>query len=217
MNVHSQTNPPNLGTRERIQEAAVELFSRHGFEVVSLRAITEKAKANLAAVNYHFGSKQGLVEFVIEELVKPVNEERLRRLEAVESSGETTVRELLRAFFEPIITSMRIDERSLRLSQHLMTRLFNQQPEPHTDRIVNYFRETVERYLAAFSKAMPGVDLSEIFWRLHFSYGVVFNTALHPRILEKISGGRVSVSDDEHSLERLLDFCEGGFFFGLKK
>ncbi|MEJ2200328.1 MAG: TetR family transcriptional regulator, partial [Desulfuromonadaceae bacterium] len=74
-------------TKERILDAAEELFARQGFHATSLRAITGGAQVNLAAVNYHFGSKDGLLEAVFSRRLTPLNQERQRRLEAVREAA----------------------------------------------------------------------------------------------------------------------------------
>ena len=68
------------GTRERVLRSAETLFAERGFEIVSLRDITGAADANVAAVNYHFGSKEKLIDAVIERHVVPINEERMELL-----------------------------------------------------------------------------------------------------------------------------------------
>ncbi len=55
-----------LDTRERLVHAAGEMFSENGFQATSIRAISQRAKANVAAVNYHFGHKEGLYSAVLE-------------------------------------------------------------------------------------------------------------------------------------------------------
>ena len=66
------------GTRIALMEAAAALFAEKGFEVVSVREITTLARANVASVKYHFGSRVGLIDAVVARMAKPVNDERLR-------------------------------------------------------------------------------------------------------------------------------------------
>src|SRR5436305_14013735 len=94
------------GTRESLMDAAESLFSERGIQAASLRAITEQAKANLAAVHYHFGSKQGLVRAVFSRRLAPLNEERLRRLDLCLAAGGG-VEEVLRAFLAPALAMAR--------------------------------------------------------------------------------------------------------------
>ncbi|HCN76459.1 MAG TPA: TetR family transcriptional regulator, partial [Verrucomicrobiales bacterium] len=75
------------GTRERILLKAAELFAQRGFESVSLRDLTQAAEVNLAAVNYHFGSKEALIEEVVTRVMRPMNDERLRLLDAAEAAA----------------------------------------------------------------------------------------------------------------------------------
>src|SRR3990172_5629389 len=78
--------PPHE-TRTRILDAAEELFMQHGFEGTSMRLLTAKAGANLAAVNYHFGSKDALIEAVFRRRLDPMNAERIAELERLEKSA----------------------------------------------------------------------------------------------------------------------------------
>ncbi|WP_460517792.1 TetR family transcriptional regulator [Flindersiella endophytica] len=91
-----------MPTRERLIETAIELFGERGIAATSLRALTETAGTNIAAVNYHFRSKEGLLRAVIDETMRAVNAERRRRLDELEAASQPPpVPELVRAFVEP--------------------------------------------------------------------------------------------------------------------
>ncbi|NUS83332.1 MAG: helix-turn-helix transcriptional regulator, partial [Streptomyces sp.] len=92
--------PQPAPTRDRLLDAAERLFGEHGFAATSLRTVTVAAEANVAAVNYHFGSKEGLLRAVVERAMAAVNGERLRLLEELRAAGDRqpTVEELVRAF-----------------------------------------------------------------------------------------------------------------------
>src|SRR6185437_8949611 len=95
---------PQHETRTRILDAAEELFMQHGFEGTSMRLLTAKAGVNLAAVNYHFGSKDALVEAVFRRRLDPLNLARLAELEKLEAQGGTPDPEgIIRAFLSPTL------------------------------------------------------------------------------------------------------------------
>src|SRR6266699_1393796 len=99
---------PLRDTRTRVLDVAEELFGEEGIERVSIRDITDKAKVNLAAINYHFGSKEDLIVAVFERRVVPVNEARLAALNAVEKSAGKRIPKLeaiLEAFIRPAVQS----------------------------------------------------------------------------------------------------------------
>ena len=76
-------NAPHFSTKQRILDSAESLFARHGFAGASLRQVTASAQVNLAAVNYHFGSKENLINEVFRRRLDSLNEERLAALAAV--------------------------------------------------------------------------------------------------------------------------------------
>ena len=62
-----------IETRTRLLDSAEQLFAERGIDATSLRAITTAAGANLASVNYHFGSKDELFREVVSRRIGPVN------------------------------------------------------------------------------------------------------------------------------------------------
>src|SRR3954469_6513752 len=85
MTLHA-VKPPHE-TRTRILNAAEELFMQHGFEGTSMRLLTSSAGVNLAAVNYHFGSKDALIEAVFRRRLDPMNAARIAALEALQAGS----------------------------------------------------------------------------------------------------------------------------------
>src|SRR5258708_18044674 len=77
---------PQHETRTRILDTAEELFMLHGFEGTSMRLLTSSAGVNLAAVNYHFGSKDALIEALFRRRLDPMNAARLAELERLEKN-----------------------------------------------------------------------------------------------------------------------------------
>jgi AcrR family transcriptional regulator len=196
------------GTKLALIEAASGLFAEKGFEVVSVREITGRAGANVASVKYHFGSREGLIDAVVARMVTPVNEERLRRLDALE---DHSVRALLVAFFEPLFSQIQSSPLSEKLFVKLMGRVVGDRPYEFSDEVMGQFREVAGRYVPAFMKACSGLSSEDVFWRIHFSYGVLSNTLMHGDLLKKISEGKVGDEDISTTLNRVIDFCEAGF------
>ena len=96
-------------TRERILDTAEDLFANQGISGTSLRALTRAADVNLAAVHYHFGSKDELILEVLRDKIRPVNEERSRRLAALESGpDDLTLEGILVCFIEPALRVGRV-------------------------------------------------------------------------------------------------------------
>ena len=76
-----------FATRLALLDAAERLFSQNGIEGTSVREITRAARANLGAINYHFGTKDRLALEVFARRIEPVNRERIARLDALEARG----------------------------------------------------------------------------------------------------------------------------------
>jgi AcrR family transcriptional regulator len=202
-------------TPERIMEAAFRLFAEGGFEAVSLREITAEADANIAAVNYHFGSKEGLIATVLERQVRPVSVERLERLNQLEGERggrEVSVGELMEAFLAPLLT--RVSAQPERLFLKFMGRMMTERGYDLPESVMPMFREVTERFAAALGRGLPGVGKAEIFWRLHFASGVMAHLLLQGEQLQRISAGHADDPTPAEKLRRAVAFCAAGFSQG---
>src|SRR6059036_3181340 len=105
-NVRTNSRPAGQETRARILDAAERLFAEHGYDGASLRDITAQAGVNLAAVNYHFRTKESLIQAVFARRLAPVNQRRLALLDACEASaagGRLQLEEVVRALISPVL------------------------------------------------------------------------------------------------------------------
>ena len=163
----------SLVTRERLLTSSLRLFSERGYEGTSLRAITDAAGVNLAAANYHFGSKQKLLQATFQTALAPINAERIRRLEGLMNGAKPAqLTDLVRAFVEPLFLS-----EGYAYLPKLLANLFAESKEVAVPLLESTFAPVVERYMEAFAQALPGIDESELQWRLHFVVGSMLQLA----------------------------------------
>ena len=163
-------------TQDRILDAAEELFVEMGYAATSLRAIAQLADVNIAATNYHFGSKEGLLAAVINRHVEPVNSERLIRLSRLEDSKcSLTLRSLLEAFFYPLADTLPNSKLPA-----VMGRMLSE-PESLTRPIMaEQFGEVSKRFQTALERVVPGLAKDELNWRFHLMIGSMIHLLKFP-------------------------------------
>jgi AcrR family transcriptional regulator len=205
------------GTKKALLESASALFAEQGFDAVSLRDITTRAGANVASVKYHFGSKEALLDTVVVAFVAPINTERLSRLKKLLEGGDPSVSDLLRAFHEPLLSQCSEGELSERLFCKLMGRLVGERPYHFPEEVMSQFRKVAKGYVPAFRKAVPGLTIRDVFWNIHFSFGVVSHTLMHGDLLTEISQGQVKREKMDELMNRMMEFCEAGFRRGGRR
>jgi AcrR family transcriptional regulator len=181
----------NQDTRERLLDVAEHLFMVHGYDGTSMRIITGAAEVNLAAVNYHFGSKEALLREVFRRRLTWLNRERLRALDALEAqSGGAPLKPslVLEAFFG---TLLRMGEDPA-LGGMTFLRLLGRTLTEPADFIRTFFAgeyaEVIERYKLALFRALPDVPRAEIVWRLHFMLGAMSYAIAGTDILQVVTG-----------------------------
>lgn len=205
----NQTIVPTGGPKLRLVEAAEKLFAEKGFEAVSVRDITKEAGANVAAVNYHFGSRDGLVIAVISRYLMPVNQERLTRLEKAERNG-SEVREVLSAFVKPMVEQVGKSELSEKLYCQLLGRIFAEQSVSLPGELEFQTRAVVERFTKALSKKLTAFSTEELVWRLHFVVGGLIHLLTHSGFLYRVASNIAGTPSMDVTIERFLDFAEAG-------
>lgn len=171
-------------TRQRLLDAAEILFAERGFADASLRAITARAKANLAAVNYHFGSKDALIRAVFARRLEPLNAERLRRLTALEAGGRpVTVEAALAAFIEPSLRLRREGVHGERFTR-LLSRMLIDGSEASRALLRDRYASVLEQFQRTLARTLPQLSAGELRWRLYFTLGVLSFTyaSVPPRL-----------------------------------
>ena len=199
-----------MNTKDRILDAAERLFATDGFEATSLRAITAEAKVNLAAVNYHFQSKEALVQAVIGRRMGPVNARRLILLDAYEAqAGDAPVplEKILDAFLRPVVEMVGSHAHEF---VPLLGRIYTEPGEFAERTYKQQFEHLAHRFMPAFHRALPDLPRVELIWRIHFAIGALAHTMAASKMLEMMSGGNCEISDVEATLTRLKAFTSAG-------
>jgi AcrR family transcriptional regulator len=157
----------SLDTRTQILDAAERLFAERGYRGTSVRAITDLAGANLAAVTYHFGSKAGLLAAVARRVIEPITAAQCAGLDRLLArTPDPAVAELVEAFAGPLFDGMPAgDEGGARTSRLIVTIITD--PAEEMRSWTGPAEDTVrERYLAAFGRALPGLSPEELWFRV---------------------------------------------------
>ena len=207
MNVREMTEPKN--TTERLLEAAEELFARQGIRATSLKAITEFAEVNIAAVNYHFRTKDALVRAVFERSFQPLNEERLRLLMAAElaaGDGPLALESVLYALFEPMLQTWRANPNFILLAG----RIQNEPDSKLGGFMQKIYGQMIPKFLAAARKAAPDVPEPDLFFWMHFLFGGVVYTLLNSHDMERMHEGQNLLDTPDIFLQRLIAFGTSG-------
>ncbi|MFQ5655535.1 MAG: TetR/AcrR family transcriptional regulator [Planctomycetota bacterium] len=179
-------------TKDRILDAAERCFAEAGFNGTSLRTVTARAGVNLAAVHYHFGSKDGLFQAVFCRRLGPLNEERLlllRECEARAGRGAPHLEGVLEAFVTPVINLAHDPSRGGPSFVRLVGRLYSEPGERWKEIFLSQFQEVKQRFGEALGRALPDLPQAALFWRMHFAVGALAQTLLDTHRLDTISGG----------------------------
>src|SRR5690554_5818238 len=165
-------------TVTRILDTAEVLFAERGFAETSLRNITSKAKVNLAAVNYHFGSKKSLIQAVFARYLDPFTERFHATLDDLEAqyADQTIPLEVLLESMARTVLEVPAERNSLKVFMRLLGLAYSQ-AQGHLRRYIqDHYGSAFTRFTALVRKATPELPDAERFWRLHFVLGTVIFT-----------------------------------------
>ncbi len=197
-------------TKTSLLDAAENLFAQEGIHRASLRAITQSAGANLAAVHYHFGSKEALVRGVLARRLGPLNRRRIDLLDQVEAADAVpAVEDIVRAFVQPTLEMVQ-RERGGHAFARFVCRTFSEPDESFHDIVLEQFRDIVARFTTAFERSLPDLPREELFWRFHFMVGSMVHTAGLGFLAHRLSDGLCNPADLDGLTTRLVRFLTAG-------
>lgn len=196
-----------IETKARILDAAERLIAERGLDV-SLRAITTAASVNLAAVNYHFQSKDALLDAVIARRIEPINRVRLEMLDTLEGeypSGVLPLEPVLEAFLTPVLQMEAGDHVRV-----LFGRFYNL-PDEFLNRVFfRHLQPVLERFHSALGRALPGLSSGHRMACMMFTAGAMVHVMAWSKIIGAVTGGGMDVVDRKSLTEQMVTFAAAG-------
>ena len=196
---------PSDHTRSAILTAAERLYADRGFADVTLRDIVAAAGVNLAAVNYHFGSKDELIAELFVTRSLATNRERLNELKAAEEKGggRADIDAILRALVGPTLRGCLGPDREGSTAARFMIRA-SIESVPPIRRIRNREIDHLRKFAAAMRRSLPGRDEAELYWGLHFALAMSHHTIREKERLAKLSEGSCDLNDVAGIIDRVV-------------
>jgi len=199
-------------TTDRILDAAEKLFADQGFDGTSIRTIVDAAEVNLAAIHYHFRSKEALLEAVLTRRISIVNEARLKKLQEAEAAAAPhppSVEDIVRAFIVPTVEFAQRDESGATFVQ-LMSRMFTEPRFSLTNFLGRKFGDTIAHFSDALVRALPKLPREVVLWRAFFTIGAMHHLLCSPGKIDLLSKGLRDSTSDQDLTEYLVEFSVAG-------
>lgn len=163
---------PHFSTKERILAAAELLFAQHGFSETSLREVTSHADVNLAAVNYHFGSKSNLINEVFRRRLDELSRKRMSALAAAEAEHPGELDAVLAAFIEPAL-ELSLDRQGGSAFVRVIARAYAEKDDGLRQFLSDNYGHVMREFARAIAACLPALGREQLYWRLDFLAGAL--------------------------------------------
>ena len=194
-------------TKERILAAAEALFAQRGFDGASLRQLTASAGVNLAAVNYHFGSKEKLVEQVFKRRLDALNQHRLAELDKIAGQPGTTLDDVLAAYIRPALELSHEGNGSLFM--RVLARAFAEHDDTLRQFLSENYGHVMRQFTAEFARLLPHLEKAELYWRIDLVTGALTHAMSGFGMIQR----KDNVSEQQHreqTAAHLIRFAAAG-------
>jgi len=201
-------------TRKRIVSAAEKIFAQKGFRAMTLRDVTKEAKVNLAAVNYHFGSKTNLMHAVIHNRFAPINDERMRRLNAlIEQYADTPIPlyELFSALVTPLFEAAAEQPKKNSILMLIIGRAFTEPADFMCQMHKKFFSELCETFTNQIKRTCPHLSEEELHYRFYFAVSTMLGSIIEQGRFETLSKRPLEPDDMYVISEHLTRYIVAGF------
>ena len=201
-----------MSTKNKILDAAESLFADKGFNGTSLREITSLAEVNLAAVNYHFGSKKELIKAVMSRYMNELSPNLQASLLVIcQQENKPTLNEVFSAFIDPLLSLNVFRENGTSNFLQLLGRGYTDSQGFLRWFLTTQYPEVITNFVSAVQRAYPELSAEDIFWRLHFTMGTVIFTMSSSDALMDIAMNdfeqKVDISD---VIRKVIPFVASG-------
>ncbi|SFK91904.1 TetR/AcrR family transcriptional regulator [Lysobacter sp. cf310] len=199
----------HFSTKDRILGAAEELFAQFGFTGTSLRQVTSRADVNIAAVNYHFGSKENLVNEVFRRRMDDMSRQRLSALQEAVQQHPGELEPILAAFVEPAL-ALAQDRHGGAAFVRVVARAYAEKNDSLRKFLSDHYGHVLREFAKAIAAAVPGLSKEELYWRLDFLAGAL-TYAMADFGLIKRPAGVSEAAHRERAGRELIRFAAAGF------
>lgn len=196
-----------FSTKDRILNAAEALFAEQGFSATSLREVTSRADVNIAAVNYHFGSKENLVNEVFRRRMDEMSQARLTLLKAAEAEQPGQIEAILRAFIIPALGVS--TERGGVAFIRVIARAYAEKNDSLRTFLSARYGHVLREFAKALAPCLPGISKEQLYWRLDFVIGALTYAMSDFGVIKRPSGISES-AHRERATQELIAFAVAG-------
>jgi len=199
-------------TKTKILDAAEALFREQGIGATSLRTIIGRAGVNIAAIHYHFGSREEVVKSVIIRLVEPVNSKRVLLLDSLEKEyGEAPIplEKVLEAFLEPIIKMAATKPRRYKNFKELIGRIHTEPSE--IQKFMHLFQDVFNRFFSALKRTLPALNDEQLLLGFSFTMGALGSMIYKDQLIREHIARRDRTMDYDLLKNYVIRFIAGGF------
>jgi AcrR family transcriptional regulator len=200
--------PAHFSTKDRILGAAEELFAQHGFAGTSLRQVTSRADVNIAAVNYHFGSKENLVNEVFRRRMDEMSARRLAQLKTALQQHPGELEPVLAAFVEPAL-AMAQDRHGGGAFIRVIARAYAEKNDNLRKFLSDQYGHVLRDFAKAIAGCVPALGKEQLYWRLDFLSGAL-TYAMADFGLIKRPAGLTEAAHRERAARELIRFASAG-------
>ena len=199
----------HFSTKDRILHAAEELFALQGFATTSLRQVTSRADVNIAAVNYHFGSKENLVNELFRRRMEEMSKQRLAALHKATETAPSQLDAILAAFVEPAL-AMAQDRHGGGAFIRVIARAYAESNDGLRKFLSDQHGHVLREFAKAISTCVDGLSKEELYWRLDFLSGSL-TYAMADFGLIKRPNGVSEATHRQRAAKALIRFASAGF------
>ena len=197
-----------FSTKDRILGAAEELFAQHGFAGTSLRQVTTRADVNIAAVNYHFGSKENLVNEVFRRRMDEMSARRLAQLKTALQQHPGELEPVLAAFVEPAL-AMAQDRHGGGAFIRVIARAYAEKNDNLRKFLSNQYGHVLRDFAKAIAGCVPALGKEQLYWRLDFLSGALTYAMADFGMIKRPSG-LSEAAHRERAARELIRFASAG-------
>ena len=201
-----------MSTKRKILDAAESLFADKGFNGTSLREITSLAEVNLAAVNYHFGSKKELIKAVMSRYLDELAPKLESALKVIgQQEHQPTLKDVFSTFTAPLLSLNVFRENGTAIFLQLIGRGYTDSQGFLRWFITTQYPGVINYFVQAVHKAYPELTAEDIFWRLHFVMGtVVFTMSSSDALMDIAASDFDNEINIEGVIEKLIPYIAAG-------